>query len=112
MNRLIFSALGLGAALICTLPASAQDTVSIRVSYADLNLASAAGSTAFGRRIDAAVTQICGSTGGMDLTRAASAKSCRAQVGAAARAEMDRVVAEVRQPQTLASAKVVTLASR
>ena len=112
MNRLIFSALGLGAALICTMPAAAQDEMSVHVSYADLNLNDAAGSAAFGRRIDNAVTQICGREGGVDLTRVAIVRSCRSQVGAAAHAQMDQVVAAIQHPQTLASAKVVTLASR
>ena len=112
MNRLIYSALGLGAALICTMPAAAQDDVSVHVSYADLNLANAAGSATFGRRIEAAIVQVCGRKGGINLDRAAVVNSCRAQVGAAAHAQMDRVIANVQQPQTLAAAKVVTLASR
>ncbi len=112
MNRLIFSALGLGAALICAMPAAAQDEVSVHVSYADLNLSNPTGSAIFARRIENAVVQICGPKGGMDLNRGAIVNSCRTQVGAAAHAQMDRVIAEVQHPQTLASAKVVTLASR
>ena len=84
----------------------------VHVSYADLNLANAAGSATFARRIENAVVQVCGPQGGMDLNRAAVVNSCRTQVGAAAHAKMDRIIAEVQHPQTLASAKVVTLASR
>ena len=104
MNRLIFSALGLGAALICAMPAAAQDEPSARVSYSDLNLSSATGSATFGRRIEAAVTQVCGRSGGLDLDQAALVNSCRTRAGAAARAQMDRVVAQTtQQAQTLAS---------
>ena len=112
MNRLIFSVIGLGAAMICAMPAAAQDEVSVHVSYADLNLSNPTGSAIFARRIENAVVQICGPKGGMDLNRAAIVNSCRTQVGAAAHAQMDKVIAEVQHPQTLASAKVVTLASR
>ena len=103
MNRLIFSALGLGATLICAMPAAAQDEVSVHVSYADLNLSNPTGLAIFARRIENAVVQICGPKGGMDLNRAALVNSCWTQVGAAAQAQMDRVIAEVQHPQTLAS---------
>ena len=40
--------------------ASAQAPAQVAVSYADLNLASAAGQEVLGRRIDAAARKVCG----------------------------------------------------
>ena len=112
MNRLTYSALGLGVALICAMPATAQEDLSVHVSYADLNLFSATGAATFARRIDAAVATVCGPGGDLDLSRALVVKRCHAEVGADAHARMDKVLLAAQQAQAVASAKMVTLAVR
>lgn len=57
IKMLMFAAAAVGAAV----PASAQEApVSIKVRYADLNLASPQGVTALNQRIKAAARQVCG----------------------------------------------------
>lgn len=81
-------ALALGAA-----PAFAADApVSVKVSHADLNLASAAGRATLDRRVNAAVRQAC-AVSGYDVRDFAAANKCRAQASTAARAATDAAIA-------------------
>jgi UrcA family protein len=72
-------------------PASAADitvmpeTVTVRVSYADLNLASAEGRARLDRRIAGAARSICGSFFPADLDMATLVRDCRADAIASAR---------------------------
>jgi UrcA family protein len=72
-------------------PASAADitvmpeTVTVRVSYADLNLASAEGRARLDRRIAGAARSICGSYFPIDLDMFALVRECRADAIASAR---------------------------
>ena len=56
----------------------APETITVRVSYADLNLASAQGRARLDRRIAGAARSICGSFFPADLEMAALVKDCRA----------------------------------
>jgi UrcA family protein len=72
-------------------PASAAEitvmpeTVTVRVSYADLNLATAEGRARLDRRIAGAARGICGSYFPMDLRMAALVSDCREDAIASAR---------------------------
>ncbi len=77
---------------LAPVPASAADidvvapeTVTVRISYADLNLASAAGRARLDRRIAGAARSICGSAFATDLNMSALVSACRADAIASAR---------------------------
>ena len=66
------------AAALIAAPAIAGGEKSVKVSYADLNLASATGRALFADRIDAAVERVCGSTLQRDVAMAAASRRCAA----------------------------------
>ena len=72
-------------------PAAASDVVvapeaiTVRVSYADLNLANVEGRAVLTRRIAAAARNICGSFFPADLEKAALVRDCREDAVASAR---------------------------
>jgi UrcA family protein len=63
----------------------APDTVTVRVSYADLNLSTADGRARLDRRIAGAARGICGSYFPLDLHMAALVSDCREDAIASAR---------------------------
>jgi UrcA family protein len=63
----------------------APAAITVRVSYADLNLASAQGRAVLDRRIAGAARSICGSFFPADLEMAALVKDCREDAIASAR---------------------------
>ena len=79
------------AATLSAAPAAASDvtvapdTITVRVSYADLNLASAQGRARLDRRIAGAARSICGNFFPADLEMAALVQTCRADAIASAR---------------------------
>lgn len=105
MIRTILTTITLAAAAasICTAPALAQDLVSIKVSYSDLNLSSTAGAAVLQRRIDAAVTQICGRADNRDLQQRAMVSQCRQEVSVGAEEQGRQAIAKARET-VLASA--------
>lgn len=70
-----------GAADITVIP----ETVTVRVSYADLNLASAEGRARLDRRIAGAARSICGTYFPTDLRTFALVQDCREEAIASAR---------------------------
>ena len=90
MRKSIFTALAALAtmtALGYSASAVASETVSVSVSYDDLNLSSRAGATALQQRIEAAVDNVCG-TRARDLKTAAILQKCRTDALAAAKASV------------------------
>ena len=67
----------------------APDEVTVRVSYADLNLASAAGRARLERRIAGAARSICGNYASNELRMFALVSECRADAIASARIPTD-----------------------
>jgi UrcA family protein len=61
------------------------DTITVRVSYADLNLATSQGRAQLDRRIAGAARSICGSYFPVDLEMAALVQNCREDAIASAR---------------------------
>ena len=81
-----------------SLAASAQaeefDRVSVRVSYADLNLASGAGAATLHQRIEAAAAKACSRAWISESRSSAGWKKCHAD----ALADADRQIAEAKLP--------------
>ena len=105
MTRKFISTIALGAALISA-PAFAQDQTSVHVSYADLNLASPAGVKVFHRRLEDAVTKICGTADPRDMGRRAMVQACRDSTQATTeRVERQTLAAATSHASLLASSE-------
>jgi UrcA family protein len=91
LRSIALAATACAALASLTAPAAASEitvqpeTVTVRVSYADLNLASAAGRARLDRRIAGAAREICGSYFSNDLRLGALVSACRADAIASAR---------------------------
>ena len=86
LRSIALAAIGCAAATtlsVLPVPAAASDvtvapdTITVRVSYADLDLATAQGRAQLDRRISGAARSICGSFFPADLEMAALVKTCR-----------------------------------
>jgi UrcA family protein len=101
------------AALLAAAPAFAQeadaDVLQRTVSYADLDLSSPAGVATFDRRIDAAVTQVCGHLDRYDLAARKAIQDCRRDARSKIEATRNALVASAKDQK---AAKSVVLASK
>lgn len=77
---------------IAAAPAAAQTVDSVTVSYADLNLGSAAGRAVLDRRIAHAARQVCGQFAPIELRRNSLSRACQADVIASAEAQRSAIV--------------------
>jgi UrcA family protein len=88
----ILAAAALAAGLltlgVAASPAMAQE-ISVRVSYADLNLASDSGREILDRRIANAADQLCGAFSPLELTWAAAVRACQAETIALTQPQRD-----------------------
>ena len=75
MKTIIAIAIAATAFAASTVNAQSNDTVSVRVSYADLNLSSASGRTTLDSRISAAAHAVC-ENGSTDLSAKMAANRC------------------------------------
>jgi UrcA family protein len=114
MMRTILAALTLAAttASVGAAPALAQDMVAIKVGYSDLNLNSTAGAAVLERRIDAAVTQICGRADNRDPQQRALVSQCRQEVSVGADAQGRQAIAKARQTVLAAAPQPTAFAVR
>ena len=71
------AALAVAAALVVPTVSHAQDTRSITVSYADLNLTSGIGQDRLQRRVDLAASYVCGQADTRDFDWAREVRLCR-----------------------------------
>jgi UrcA family protein len=102
----LFGSAGLALAQGTTVLAPrADDALTERVSYADLNLASAAGRKRLEFRVDHAVGKVCPS--GTDIREALEGRSCAKAAWAGARPQMERAFARAIE---LASTGTTTIA--
>lgn len=94
LRSIALAAASCAAATLSTIaatPAAASDivvapeTITVRVSYADLNLATAQGRARLDRRIADAARIICGSYSPADLTMSGLVRDCRDDAIASAR---------------------------
>lgn len=87
MKTIIAIAIAATAFAASTVNAQSADTVSVRVSYADLNLNSASGRTTLERRISAAAHSVC-DNGSTDLAAIMAANRCLKTALSAARQQV------------------------
>jgi UrcA family protein len=73
-----------------------EETASVTVSYADLNLQTPAGAASLERRVHQAVYEVCGSEDDRDLSDWFAQRKCRADALKDARAKMNQAVAAAR----------------
>jgi len=79
--RTLFASIAL-ASLACTAPAFAQpgaDSFAVSISYADLNLSSAAGLATFRGRVKSGADRACVGVGDSPLQQLLQVQKCRAQ---------------------------------
>jgi UrcA family protein len=77
------AALAAAASLLPAAPAAAED-FTVRISYADLDLATAAGAEQLGKRIEANAEAACGRPSVRDIKRTVAFEKCKDQVVAGA----------------------------
>lgn len=90
------AALLVASALLVPTVSQAEEPNSIRVSYADLNLASDIGQQTLQRRIGGAARVICIYDDSKDLNLQSATKECRSDAVAAAQPAYDAAVAAAR----------------
>lgn len=78
---------------------------SIHVSYADLDLGTAAGVTELDHRLSGAVSAACDVTGSRELARLAAGARCRATARAMVHAQREAAVAQAQTNRRLASVR-------
>lgn len=89
---LVFAA----AAIVIAAAPAAAEAVSVRVGYADLNLAAPAGVAMIDHRIDRAARHVCGSGGETLQTRSAS-RRCYADAARNGNEQVARAVADAKR---------------
>ncbi len=103
-------AAAISAALVLAAPASADGTKSVKVSYADLNLSSAAGRNTLDRRVARTADRICGVALEQHLELQAVAKRCAATARESARPAIELAHRNAANRQLAARDMSVTVA--
>ena len=105
------AALGATIALVTPTVSRADEPISVRVSYADLNLATNPGQQVLHRRIAFAAKVVCGPADSVNLGFAIAVTECRNETIADAQPAFDAAVASARHPSVTvgAAALVVTM---
>lgn len=105
------AALVVASALVVPTVSPAAERESVRVSYADLNLASSLGQARLQRRISYAAETVCDTADPLNLEFARAVAECRAGAIADARPAFEAAVAAARHPSVTvldATALIVT----
>jgi UrcA family protein len=84
----IAAALAAAASLLPAAPAAAEE-FTVRISYADLDLATAAGTEQLGKRIEVAAEEACGRPFIRDLSAIASFERCKGKAVEGAVKQLD-----------------------
>lgn len=92
-----FGALIVASVLLVPTVSQAATGQSVRVSYADLNLAHDAGRTALQGRVLSAARNVCELEDSRELSLLSATKSCRSGAIAAAQPQIDAAIAAVRK---------------
>jgi len=93
-----FAAIAIAAALVVPTVSQAADTNSVRVSYADLNLASPLGQNVLERRIVYAARVVCVIEDSRELALASATNDCRTDAVDRARPAYEAAIAAARHP--------------
>jgi UrcA family protein len=91
-----FAALAAAGALVVPTVSQANELNSVRISYADLDLASEAGASALEHRIGIAARVVCGYEGSKQYDVVAATKVCRTGAVEGARPAYEAAVAAAR----------------
>jgi UrcA family protein len=105
------AALAVASALVVPTVSQAQDTASVRVSYADLNLATDFGQNKLQHRIAYAAETVCDKADPFDLNYTRAVSDCRTGAVAGAQPAFFAAVAAARHPSVTvldATALIVT----
>jgi UrcA family protein len=97
MKTITILAALLAAAVTATPAAAQQPPARVAVSYADLDLATAADRRALDLRIVHAVNAACGEASPADLRGQSAARICRAELSGRAAAQLEVALAERRR---------------
>lgn len=103
-------AAAIAAVLVFAAPAAADGAKSVKVSYADLNLSSAAGRDALDRRVARTAERICGVALESDLAMQMAAKRCAANARESARPAIELAHRNAANRQLAARDMSVTVA--
>lgn len=103
-------AAAIAAALIAAVPAIADGTKSVKVSYADLNLATESGRLALDRRVARTAARICAVPVEQDLAMLAAAKRCAVKARASAQPAIELAHRNAANRQLAARDMSVTVA--
>ena len=92
-----FAALAVAAVFVVPTVSQAAVSNSVRVSYADLNLASAPGERTLERRIGLAAKFVCELEDSRELALASATNACRSDAIDGARSQLEAAVAAARR---------------
>lgn len=106
------AALLVASALIVPTVSQAAVSNSVRVSYADLNLASDAGASILERRIDFAARTVCEIEDSREMALAHAASLCRDQAIKDARPQFVIALAAARHPSAIMLPAAITVTAR
>ena len=106
-----FAALVVASVLVVPTVSQAAEPKSVRISHADLNLASEVGASILERRIDGAARIVCEIEDNRDLGLGQATSSCRNQAIADAQPAFRSALAAARNPSvTVAGATIAVIA--
>jgi UrcA family protein len=107
-----FAAVLVSSALVVPTVSHAETINSMRVSYADLNLASATGQVSLQRRINYAARTVCEIEDSRELALAHATNLCRGDAVAGAWPAYEAAVAAARQPsvEVIGAASIIVAA--
>jgi len=111
---LVVAAVLAASAVVGPTVSQAAEPNSVRVSYADLNLASATGQHTLQRRIGFAAVVVCEIEDSRDMALAAATHACRTTAVADARPAYDAAVGAARHPsvEVIGAASSITVVGR
>lgn len=108
----IAATIALGTATAFTVPAAAQDAPQVSVSFADLNLSSQSGVEILDRRIDKAISDVCGGMAPRDVRRNLQFKACVKETTAMVQPERDLAVSDYREGRLAMGNRVIRFAAQ
>lgn len=110
MNRqLVCSILFATSAFQFTPALAREDPMTARVSYADLNLTSAAGQKALDSRVRRAVRTVCGDTSAKDLAGSRIVRTCQKRAFASARPQVMIALAKANRQASAGNSETARL---
>ena len=107
-----FAAVLVASALVVPTVSQAAESNWVRVSYADLNLASEVGATILENRIESAARTVCEIEDSRDLTLAQATQICRSQAVADAQPAFHAALSAARNPSVTVMDATIAVVAR